>query len=189
MAVEPVQRLFTVDDYYRMAEAGILTEDERVELIEGEVIRMSPIGSRHAACVRTLNVLCSEQFRGVVLVSVQSPVRLHDYSETEPDLALLRPRADRYATAHPGPGDVFLIIEVADTSANYDYRTKIPMYSRSEIPEVWVVDLNRRVIALHRDPASSRYQTTLTLRPGEQVAPLAFPDQPLAVAEILGETT
>lgn len=186
-ATEPTRRLFTVDEYYRMAEAGVFAPDEHVELIEGEIFRMCAIGSRHAACVCGLNEMCFDRFRGLVHVRVQNPVRLHNRSEPEPDIALLRPRPDRYAGRHPGPGDVFLIVEVADTSINYDVHTKLPMYARSEIPEVWVVDLNRRVLTAHRDPTPEGYRTALPLRAGDQVAPLAFPDRPLSVAAILGE--
>src|SRR5438132_2658257 len=105
MAVEIAKRCFNVTEYYRMAEAGILTDDDHVELIDGEIVAMSPVGSRHAACVRRLNRLLERHISHSALVSVQNPIALDDYSEPEPDVALLRPRADFYADAHPAPGD------------------------------------------------------------------------------------
>src|SRR5262245_37141744 len=116
MAVQVSRRLFTVDEYYQMAQAGILHEDDRVELIEGEIIETAAIGSRHAACVDRLNQLFSGRVAGRAIVRVQNPIRLSQRSEPQPDLALLRPRADFYATGHPGPQDVLLVVEVADTS-------------------------------------------------------------------------
>jgi Uma2 family endonuclease len=187
MAVEPFRRRFTVDDYYRMADAGILTREDRVELIEGEILEMSPIGSRHAMCVDTLHELFVLRFSDVALVRGQNPIRLNDYSEPEPDLALLRPRADRYASGHPTAEDVFLVAEVADSSIHYDRHTKVPLYARNGIPECWLVDLTRNLIVAHRDPTPRGYRTTLTVGPGEMLAPLAFPDCPLPVSEILGE--
>ena len=188
MAVEPARRRFTVDDYYRMAKAGILTDDDRVELIEGEIIQMSPIGSRHAGRVKTLNRLFAARFADVALVSVQDPLHLDDYSEPEPDVALLRPSSDNYTSAHPTAGDVFLVVEVADTSISFDRRTKVPLYARNNIPECWLVDLNRNLIVVYRDPTPRGYRTTRTVRPGQQLAPLAFPDRPLPVADILGQS-
>ena len=111
---------FTTADYYRMLEAGILTEDDRVELIEGEVIQMTPIGKRHAACVKRLNALLGRRFGDAVIVSVQDPIHLSEGSDPQPDLALLRPRTDFYAQSHPTPADVLLLIEVADTSVEFD---------------------------------------------------------------------
>src|ERR671938_544657 len=141
MSVQVAKRCFSVDEYYRMGEAGILTEDDRVELIEGEIIEMSPIGSRHAACVNRLNTLLGRHLRQTAIVSVQNPIRLDAYSEPEPDVALLRPRADYYESGHPTPADALLIVEVADTSADYDRIIKLPLYAKAGIPEAWLVDL------------------------------------------------
>lgn len=118
MAVRLLRRSFTVEEYYRMAQAGILTEDDRVELIEGEIIKMTPLGSRHAACVDRLTQLFSARIRGQAIVRVQNPIRLSERSEPQPDLALLRFRPDFYATAHPGPQDVLMVVEVAETSVD-----------------------------------------------------------------------
>ncbi|MGH9154512.1 MAG: Uma2 family endonuclease [Acidimicrobiales bacterium] len=120
MAVQRARHRFSVDDYYRMAESGVLGPGDRVELIEGEIVEMSPIGSRHAACLRRLVALFSEGTRGRAILSVQDPVRLDQHSEPQPDLALLRPRPDYYADGHPGPGDVLLLVEVCDTTWAFD---------------------------------------------------------------------
>ena len=147
MTIDSTQRAFSVTEYHQMTEAGILTEDDRIELIEGRVILISPIGSRHAACVKRLNALLSQRVGAAALVSVQDTIRLDDYSEPEPDIALLHPRDDFYAHAHPTPADLLLVIEVADTPEGYDREEKVPLYARAAIPEVWLVSLakNRSV--------------------------------------------
>ncbi|GIW50689.1 MAG: hypothetical protein KatS3mg081_0044 [Gemmatimonadales bacterium] len=153
MAVQLMKRRFTVAEYHKMAEAGILGEDDRVELLEGELVAMAPIGSRHATCVRRLNYLLSRGVGERAIVDVQNPIRLSEYSEPQPDLALLKPRPDFYAAAHPGPEDVLLVVEVAETSADYDREVKIPLYARAGIPEVWLVDLAGAQIETFRQPA------------------------------------
>src|SRR5437870_5978990 len=137
MAVEIAKRCFNVAEYYRMAEAGILTEEDHVELIDGEIVAMSPVGSRHAACVKRLNRILGRRVGDLVVVGVQDPIGLDDYSEPEPDISLLRPRADFYSEAHPIPSDVLMIIEVADSSDLYDREVKVPLYARAGIPETW----------------------------------------------------
>jgi Uma2 family endonuclease len=134
MGVQVQRRLFTVEEYHRMAEAGILSEDDRVELIEGELVTMSPIGSRHAACVARLTALLFP-VGGRGILWVQNPIRLGARSEPQPDVALLRYRPDFYASAHPGPEDVLLVVEVAETSADADRSLKIPLYARYGIPK------------------------------------------------------
>lgn len=159
---------FTVDDYYRLAQAGILGEDDRVELIEGEIVMMTPIGSRHAACVSGIDRLfrvLGEQ----VVVRVQCPVRLDDLSEPEPDLCLARPRADFYSGAHPGPADVLLLIEVGDSSIGYDRGIKLPLYARSGIPAVWILDLARGLVEAYSDPSPDGYLERRTLRSGDRL--------------------
>ncbi|GIX47745.1 MAG: hypothetical protein KatS3mg131_1956 [Candidatus Tectimicrobiota bacterium] len=142
MAVTLPKRRFTVAEYHKLAEAGILSEDERVELIEGEIVAMAPIGSRHAGAVkRLLDQFIPLQAARRVLLSVQDPIRLGEHSEPQPDVALLRPRPDFYAAEHPGPEEVLLVVEVAETSAEYDREVKVPLYARFGVPEVWLVDL------------------------------------------------
>ncbi len=180
------RRLFSVEEYYRMAAAGILAENERVELIEGEIVVMCPIGSPHSGCVNALTHLLVSRVGGDAVVSVQSSVRLSDSSEPEPDLAVLRPRPDFYRSEHPGPADVLWLIEVMASSADYDRGVKLGLYARSGIAEVWLVDLNEELVEAYRAPASEAYTETRTLRRGENLAPGALPGVVLAVDEILG---
>ena len=186
MAVQLLRRSFTVAEYHRMAEAGILREDDRVELIEGEIVQMTPIGSRHAACVMRLIQLLSRQLGQGVLVNVQNPIRLGEYSEPQPDVTLLRFRPDFYAQSHPGPTDVLLAVEVAETSAVYDRDVKLPLYARAGIPEVWLVDLSAEGMEVHRDPAAQGYRQVRRVGRGERVTPGALPELDLAVDDILG---
>jgi Uma2 family endonuclease len=147
----------TVPAYRRMAEAGILAPDARVELIEGEIIDMPPIGSRHAGTVKHLARVLQRCAGDLAIVQVQDPVSLDENSEPQADLALLRPRQDFYRSAHPGAVDVLLIIEVADVSLHYHSEVKVPLYARHGIPEVWIADLNDRRLMRYRDPRDGAY--------------------------------
>ena len=149
MALPLTRRRFTVSEYYRMAESGILTEDDRVELIHGEIVEMAPIGRRHAAGVDRVADLFFHRFADGAIIRVQNPVRLDEYSEPEPDVALLRRCADYYEAGHPTPADVLLLVEIADTSTAADRQVKIPLYARSGIPEVWLVGLNEDTIGVY----------------------------------------
>jgi len=184
MTPEPARRLFTVDEFHRMAEAGILGEDDRVELIEGELIEMTPIGSRHAACVNRLVKLLSSL--EAYLLSVQNPVSLDPRTQLQPDIALLKPRADYYASAHPGPNDVILVIEVADTSAATDREVKLPLYAKAGVPEVWLVDLPEGAVEVYQAPEGPIYRTAQTLHPGDPALPVPGTSLHLAPEEILG---
>jgi Uma2 family endonuclease len=186
MALPLPRRRFTVSEYYQMAETGILSEDDRVELIDGEIVEMAPIGRRHAGGVNRVNDLFVYIFRDVAVTAVQNPVRLDEHSEPQPDVALLRRRADYYESGHPTPADVLLLVEISDTSTAADRQVKIPLYARSGIPEVWLVGLNEDTIGVYRDPTPAGYRTVLTVRRGESLATLAFPDRLLAAADVLG---
>jgi Uma2 family endonuclease len=186
MGVQLARRLFTVAEYHKMAEAGILSEDDRVELLEGEIVAMSPIGSRHAGLVNRLNRLFSQRAGDQVVVSVQNPVRLGGYSEPQPDLALLRPRADFYTSSHPGPEDVLLAVEVAETSAAVDREVKVPLYARFGVPEVWLVDLAGDQVEVFREPSAEGYREVRVLRRGESLAPALLPDLLVPVDAVLG---
>jgi len=153
--VPPSRHLISVDAFHRMGETGILGPRDRVELIDGEIIDMSPIGVLHAAIVARLASYFSQRLGPMGVVWCQNPLRLDDISEPEPDIAILRPRADFYMTAHPGAADVLLVIEVADTSLAYDLGTKVPLYARHGIPEVWVIDAATRQTRVFRRPVSS----------------------------------
>jgi Uma2 family endonuclease len=157
-AADPPRRhRLTVADYYRMAEVGILAPDVRVELIDGEIIDMAPPGSLHAATVHRLNEILTRSVGSSASVLVQNPVRLSEHSEPQPDLALLRRREDFYGEHHPQPADVLLIIEIADTSLRFDRDTKVALYARHGIAEVWLVDLRGRRLVRHRAPQQGSY--------------------------------
>ncbi len=186
MVVRPQPRLFTVEEYHRMGEAGILGEDDRVELINGEIVRMNPIGSPHAGCVNRLNALLSRHFAGQAVVQVQNPVRASDLSESQPDLGLLRFRSDYYAERHPRPSDVLLLIEVSESSVAYDRSVKAALYAAAGVPELWIVDLNLRQVECHRNPGPDGYGEVRQIAADGRLAPLAFPEGALSVSEILG---
>lgn len=153
----PHRHAYSVDDYYRMAETGILRSGDRVELIKGEIIDMAPIGSRHAAAVTRIGQALHRVVAVQAIVATQNPVRLDRYSEPQPDIALLRPREDFYATAHPGVTDVLLIIEVAGSTLDYDRDTKLPLYASYGIPEVWLVDIKNNNFSIHLEPQATGY--------------------------------
>ena len=186
MSIQLSRRLFTVHEYHQMGEAGILNEDDRVELIEGEIVQMASIGSRHAACVDRLNHLFSSRVTGRAIVRVQNPILLSEYSEPQPDLALLRPRHDFYAAAHPGPQDVLLVVGVADTSAGLDRAAKMPLYARTGIAEAWLVDLQEERLEVYSQPLPQGYQRVHHVGRGASLALQAFPDLTFAVDSILG---
>ncbi len=176
MLVQQLKRRFTISEYHQMAEVGILTPSDRVELINGEIIEMSPIGKRHAACVDRIARLCFERFGESVIVRVQNPILLNNLSEPQPDIALLQPRSDFYASGHPQPSDIFLIVEVADSSINYDQEVKIPLYSSSGITEVWLIDLNQNLVQVYQQPTPNNYQIIQQFQPKNTLSPLAFPE-------------
>ena len=181
MSVRAETRKFSIKEYHRMAEAGILSADDRVELIEGEIIEMPPIGSRHALCVDTLMNTLVQQLGGRAWVRVQNPLRLSGDSEPEPDLVLARLPRERYRLAPPGPQDVILIIEVADSSLTYDRVAKLALYAAASISEYWIVDLVRNRIEVHRNPGTGGFAEAAVVERGELVSPLAFPDVQISV--------
>jgi Uma2 family endonuclease len=156
-ATEPRRHRLTVHDYYRMGEVGILAPDARVELIDGEIVDMAPIGSPHVSTVLQLDHLLQEAVKGQALVLVQAPIVLGDYSAPQPDLALLRPRDDYYRSSLARPDDVLLIVEVAQSSLRYDRRVKVPLYARHGIPEVWLIDAASQKLARYRTPLQGAY--------------------------------
>lgn len=187
MAVQLQKRLFTTNEYHQMAAAGILSEDDRVELLAGEIVEMTPISSQHVACVNRLTHLFTGRLGPRAIVSVQNPLHLDDYSEPQPDLALLRPRADFYADRHPQAQDVLLLVEVAHTSAAMDRTVKLPLYARAGVPEVWLVDLAGGQVEVYREPQAEGYQAVAAYSRGQELAPLAFPEVTVAVAAVLGD--
>jgi Uma2 family endonuclease len=187
MAALPKRRRFTVVEYYQMADAGILNEDDRVELIKGEIIQMPPIGVGHASVVNRLNHLFLHAFGDAVTVTVQNPLRISGRSEPVPDLLLLKPRSDFYGERHPMPEDVLLLVEVSDTTLRYDRDEKLPLYAKASVPEVWIVDLKADLVHTYSRPLGDTYRYEFAWRRGDQHAPTAFPEIKLAVDDILGE--
>jgi Uma2 family endonuclease len=186
MPTEVSRKLFTVDQYHRMGETGILDEDERVELIDGEIIRMSPIGARHAACVSRGMTFFFEAFGRRAVLHPQNPVQLSNWTEPQPDILVLKPRKDFYSAKTPKAEDVLFVVEVADSTLRYDCDVKVPRFAAGEIPEVWIEDLQHDLLLLYRDPSGEDYKTTFTRRAGESISPLAFPDVTFRVDDLLG---
>jgi Uma2 family endonuclease len=183
--IELTRRRFTLDEYHRMAEAGILNEDDRVELIRGEIVQINPIGSRHASCVARLSDVLLGSLRGRAVLWPQNPLTILPDSEPQPDVILLRYRHDFYRNALPGPADVALLIEVADSSLRYDRWLKAPLYAEAGVQEYWIVDLEGHAVEVHPNPSGGRYQSVKRVGITGTVSPLAFPDLPLAVSTIL----
>lgn len=157
----------TVADYDRMGEVGVLAPDARVELIEGAIVDLAPIGSKHAGTVKRLNRLLTQSVGSRAIVSVQDPIRLGDYSVPQPDLALLKPRADDYAAALPTAADTLLVIEVSQSTAAYDRQVKTALYAKHGIAEVWIIDLDFSLVRFYRRPEGERYlDITATETPG-----------------------
>lgn len=186
MTFQIERRRFTVDEFRAMARAGILDPEERVELIDGEIVEMSPIDEPHAAQTDRLTQLLVLRFHDAAIVRVQGPTGLDRHSQPQPDLMLLRPRQDFYRGSHPAPEDVLLLIEVSDTTLAYDRRVKAPLYARTGIVEHWRVDLGGDRIVVHRDPGRDGYRSVRVAGRGESIAPLAFPVRALAVDDLLG---
>lgn len=166
MAVQLTKRLLTVEEYHKMGEAGILQE-KGIELINGEIIKMSPIGSKHVSCVNKLNALLNALLGNKAIVSVQNPVITGGLSEPEPDIAILMYKEDFYAEEIPHAKDILLIIEVADTSLEYDREVKLSQYAESGIPEFWLVNLKDNVIEVHWEPMGDDYRLRELLRAGD----------------------
>lgn len=186
MTAEVMKRLFTVEQYHRMIEAGILQEGDRVELIRGEIVEKAAITAKHAAGVRRLNRLFYDKFGDRVLITPQNPVEIDEHSEPEPDMELVQPRKDFYASAHPAPADIFLLIEVVDLTLLYDRTVKIPLYAEDNIIEAWIVDVNAELVEVYRQPSASGYQSLQTYRRRQSIELLAFPNVSIAVDEIMG---
>jgi len=181
----PARHRLNVDAYYRMAEAGILTDPHRVELIDGEIFDMAAIGSPQAAITNRLVRIFSRALRDeIALVAVQSPLRLDAYNEPEPDVILLRPRADGYRASHPGAADVLLLVEVSESSLHYDRSVKLPLYARFGVPEVWIVDLVGTAVEVYREPRDGAYASRERLT-GELLAPALVPGATVDVAGLL----
>ncbi|MBP7779593.1 MAG: Uma2 family endonuclease [Acidobacteria bacterium] len=186
MAVEVSRRRFTADEYQAMGRAGILREDDRVELIDGEVLAMSPIGPPHVGAVNRLNHLFGRLVADDAIVQVQLPVRLDPYSEPQPDLVLLKPRDDFYGTAAAGPADILLAVEVSQSSLAYDRGVKAALYARRGVAEYWIVDLVHGAVIRHTDPVEGRYRHAAAVAHDEPFAPALLPTCIVTTRDIFG---
>jgi Uma2 family endonuclease len=184
MVVQTKHR-FSVKEYYRMAETGVLRPDARVELLNGEIIDMSPIGPFHGGLVNRLIRIYGKLSNGRWQASAQNPLRLDDHSEPEPDFMLLKPSPDDYTSRHPRPDEAFLLVEVADASLDYDLEEKLPAYGHAGVAEVWIVNLRDQSLEVYREPHFTGYGSKTIVRAGDTIAPLAFPDAAVDVAELL----
>ena len=180
------RKLFTVENFHAMDRAGIFGEDDRVKLIEGEIVHMAAIGSCHQAIVDRFTRLLVPPLGERAIVRVQGPVRLARITEPQPDLQLLAPRDDFYAAAHPSQADALLVVEVADTTLRFDRDEKSVIYARRGVRELWIVDVTGDCILVMRDPAIQGYRAVTTVSRGESLAPQAFPDLTVSVEELLG---
>jgi Uma2 family endonuclease len=189
MAVAVSRRRFTVYDYHRMGEAGILSPTDRVELIDGEIVTKMAIGPRHGASVDRATRTLVTTVDTSAIVRVQGSVRLDLFNEPEPDIVLLRPQADFYASAHPGPADILLIVEVAESSIDYDRDIKARVYARAGLPEYWLVDLNEDVVHVHSDPSNGVYRAVADYRREQSITPRLLQACAIAALDLLGPKT
>jgi len=180
-------RRLTVDEYMQMAQAGIIDEDERVELLDGVIVRMSPINPPHAYVVSTIAHVFDRLVPEGAAVRTQCPVQLSRYSLPEPDIAIVQGPLRAYARRHPEPGEIFLIIEVADSSLRKDRMLKLPLYATAGIPETWIVDLVHKQFLVHRKPVAGSYTDITVHQAGEVIAPLAFPEARIEIASLFAE--
>lgn len=187
MVAEIIRHKFNRQDYYHLLKTGILKPGDRVELIKGEIVQMSPISSLHAAHVKRLNYLFAQKIGNQVLIGVQDPVILDDYSEPQPDLVLLRPRSDFYAAGHPQVKDIFLLVEVSNTTLEIDRQIKVPLYATSGIQEVWLVNTRNQCLEIYRRPLANTYQDIQVLTSEARVKLLALPLVEFGVEEIIGD--
>ncbi len=182
----PVPHRITVVEYHQMAAAGILKREDQVELISGEIIEMSPISPGHAGTVDRLNKLLNLKIDDSVIVRIQNPIQLDNYSEPQPDIALVKARDDFYAKAHPTPDDVLLTVEVAESSVVRDRMIKMPAYANALISELWIVDLQADLIEVYTEPANGSYRSIRKVRRGGTLSPQALPVVDLKAEEVLG---
>lgn len=181
--MQVLTKKFTIDKYEKMIDCGILTEQDKVELIKGEIIEMSPIGLKHIATVIRLTNILPSLFGEKTLISVQNSIQLNDDSQPEPDVVCLKNRSDFYETKRPTPEDILLLIEVSDSSLKYDQEIKLPLYAESGVNEVWLVNLNNDTLEVYKKPHNKTYQQEEILSKKDQVSCLAFPQLIINVSD------
>ncbi|HYP42294.1 MAG TPA: Uma2 family endonuclease [Chloroflexia bacterium] len=167
MAIQLTRKQFSIDEYERMIEGGVFDKEDRLELIRGEIVEMALIGLRHAACVARLDALFHEQVSRKAIIWVQNPINLYGGSAPQPDVVLLRPRNDYYASARPTPSDVFLLVEVAESSLAADRGVKLPLYAEAGVGEVWIVNLGQNTVEVYSNPRGNAYQNVRRATKGE----------------------
>jgi Uma2 family endonuclease len=185
MSMPATRHRFTVEDWHQMIAAGLFRDDQRLELLEGEIFEMTPIGPPHTSVVNRLTRLWTARLGSRAIVQIQGPVLAGPISEPEPDFSLLQERSDFYRERHADPAEVLLVIEVADTSLAYD-RAKLRIYAAAGMTEIWIVDLNSERIEIYRSPGPAGYTDERVLRRGDRASCLAFPDVTVTVDEMLG---
>ena len=178
------RRLLTLDEYHTMGVVGVLKEDDRIELIEGELIEMAPIGSRHMAKVNWLVRLLSLCVGDQAILSVQNPIALPPHNEPQPDFTLLKPRADYYEGKLPGAEDILLVIEVSDTTLVYDRDSTMPIYARHGIVEAWLVDVQAQTVSIYLEPGKNGYRRLLTPTRSESISPSQLPKLVIRLADL-----
>jgi len=183
----PTRHRITVPEFFRMGEIGVFAPEARIELIDGELFDMPPIGPPHASRTTRISSILHRSLAERAIVSTQNPVILGDLNAPQPDIAVLKPRADFYATEHPQPDDILLLVEVAGTSLAHDRDRKLPLYARFAIPEVWLIDIGGGAVTIHRDPQPEQgsYATGFTLAPPALIRPVMLPDLELDLSPLL----
>lgn len=187
VTIELTRRRFTAAEYWRLLEAGILSEDDAVELIWGEIVEMSPVNVPHALCVNRLNMVLGTKLANRAIVSVHNPIQLDEYSLPQPDFSLWKLSSEEYRDRLAGPSEVLLVIEVAESSISHDRRAKSKLYGAAGLTDYWIVNIQARQIEVYREPRPDGYRTITFYAPGETLSPLAFPNLSLNVDEILGK--
>ncbi|MDE2053010.1 MAG: Uma2 family endonuclease [Gammaproteobacteria bacterium] len=180
----PAAKPITIDLYQQMGEKGLLTREDRVQLIEGKILEMPPIGTRHGSVTGRLDRWLNRAVGDAAIVRLSGPVNLGKYSQPQPDLMLLQPRADDYVASHPGPEDVLLLVEVSDSTLEFDQGRKRALYAQFAVPEYWVIDVNSRSIQVYSGPADGEFRSAVEYRPQDTISPRAFPQVRTAVKEL-----
>jgi Uma2 family endonuclease len=189
LAVAVNRRRFTVDDYHRMWDVGILSPADRVELIDGEIVTKMAIGPRHGASVDRANRALTTAVDTSAIVRVQGSVRLDLFNQPQPDIVLLQPRTDFYSSAHPTAADIMLLVEVAESSIDFDRNIKMRAYAKAGVPEYWLVDLNEDVVRVHSEPSNGIYRTVVGFLRGQSIAPRLLPACTISTLDLLGPKT
>jgi Uma2 family endonuclease len=187
MDTDLIKKRFTVDEYHRMGETGIFGPEDRLELIDGEILEMSPIGQRHASRVARATTLFVRMLGDRAVVNPQNPLQLSDWTEPQPDIVILKPRPDFYEYLRPTPGDVLLVMEVSDSTLRFDLKIKLKYFAAASIPEVWIQDVNEDVLHIFREPEGGKYSVSMQLTRGNAISPVGFPEVQFSTDDLFGQ--